>query len=187
MIFPLYLFRVFPIPVECRQYSWDNRGLSGWLASAGNREYASILKREAPLQFLSSFISTIFSSEKWKYKWTNEWWEERLEQWLLLLIFSLPPIFTACFWVKNIWDTTTLQGVGFLCLLFVRRRIALAFGYISLALLLNHTYVKHKQQQENLFIIKEISALIQSITSVWCGGSSVFSLFCFFFKYLIRC
>lgn len=28
MIFPLYLFGVFLIPAECRQYSWDNRG---WL------------------------------------------------------------------------------------------------------------------------------------------------------------
>lgn len=43
MIFPLYPFRVFPIPVECGQYSWDNRGLTGWLASAGNREFACFL------------------------------------------------------------------------------------------------------------------------------------------------
>lgn len=57
MIFPLYPFRVFPIPVECRRYSWDNRGLTRWLASAGNREYAYFLLREAAPPFGESICS----------------------------------------------------------------------------------------------------------------------------------
>lgn len=57
MIFPLYLFRVFPIPTECRQYSWDNRGwLVGWLQmGVGNTLPFSWGK-----QLLPSFISCFF-------------------------------------------------------------------------------------------------------------------------------
>lgn len=85
MIFPLYLFRVSPIPAECRQYSWDNGRLTGWLASAGNREYVPFLQRTAasPRHLSAAFF--IREIKVWR---TNEQWEGRSEQWLLLLWYS---------------------------------------------------------------------------------------------------
>lgn len=55
MIFPLYLFRVFPIPTECRQYSWDNRG---WLVGYLQMGIGNTLPLSWGKQLLPSFISS---------------------------------------------------------------------------------------------------------------------------------
>lgn len=92
MIFPLYLFRVSPIPVECRRYSWDNRGLTGWLASAGNREYSSFLQREAaPIRF-SLHLSLAFFIREMKVP-VNKWMDRGRTGAVILasIILSLLP------------------------------------------------------------------------------------------------